>query len=38
MFIPNPSSSMPDDWDEEEDGDWEPVLVSAKTAEVVTLL
>lgn len=28
MFIPNPSSSVPDDWDEEEDGEWEPVMVS----------
>ena len=34
MFIQNPSSSMPDDWDEEEDGDWEPVMVSSKEQRV----
>ena len=27
--VPDPEAEMPDDWDEEEDGDWEPPLVSA---------
>ena len=27
-FVPDPASTMPDDWDEEEDGEWEPVMVS----------
>lgn len=26
-YVADPSSNVPDDWDEEEDGEWEPVMV-----------
>lgn len=26
-FIPDPSSFRPEDWDDEEDGEWEPIMV-----------
>ncbi len=27
-IIPDPSATKPDDWDDEADGEWEPVMVS----------
>lgn len=28
--IPDPSAARPDDWDDEEDGEWEPTMVSLR--------
>ena len=37
-FIPDPSSSRPEDWDDEEDGQWEPVMVRARDRQVVSCI